>query len=168
MGISILKIMKFLIAALVLSLATVSMQQGSGGGSTTTGPSCSAVNYCMGCDPVYPNKCTSCYNFGSGTVGARILANGSCTYRRSQSLIDGCKYYSGMSTNDVKAQVCMRCNDGLHMNFEYNNAYAVPSCNNTHCSGTSTMTNCKQRACFKLNNQWSEYCMACSNGWTPS
>lgn len=55
--------MKFIVSAIVLSLVYASVMS----------VSCIATNYCMGCHATTANECVSCFNWGTGTVGARAL-----------------------------------------------------------------------------------------------
>merc|ERR1711939_1204422 len=58
--------------------------------------SCAASKYCMGCSAT--DTCSTCFNWGSGKVGARSLASNTCTATLTRTVTDA-KAYSGTHTN---------------------------------------------------------------------
>merc|ERR1711988_1415365 len=85
--------------------------------SAMSAPSCQATDYCMGCHMTTANSCTSCFNWGSGKVGARSLTttnnlNNCITALPSALVTANCGMYSGsaQSTDTKKSQNnCQLC-----------------------------------------------------------
>jgi len=98
---------------------------------------CAAANYCMGCSSSTADVCTSCFNWGSGSVGARYLSSNTCTNKLSTSKVTDCKYYTGNQSSDTASYYnCLACNK----DFRNNNANTnTMTCSNT-AANTTTCT----------------------------
>jgi len=72
--------------------------------------SCVSTNYCMGCHATTANQCVSCFNWGTGSVGARAL-NSSASPANCQTALHAAvkvsdtKVYSGSITTAGTAAV---------------------------------------------------------------
>jgi len=61
--------------------------------------SCTAANYCMACSSSTTDACTSCFNWGSGKIGAKALNSTSANCQTALSLtVTDAKFYSGSTT----------------------------------------------------------------------
>jgi len=134
-----------------------------------TVPSCAASGYCMGCDMSTANTCTSCYNYGSGSIGARALASSACANKLATTLVTDCKFYSGYNAGSAQTvNNCQRCNSKTYLNMNLNTL--TVGCSDTAIS-TSTCTgaiaNCEQTACYTADG--SAYvlsCQMCAKGYS--
>merc|ERR550532_2043765 len=130
--------------------------------------SCVATNYCMECHASTANYCLACFNWGSGSVGARQLASNTCTTAMANKITD-CKYYTGYSTSTKSASDCLMCNK------DYNNAnYStnVATCSNTAANTTTCtakVSNCEQTLCYTADGTtYSLLCKVCKSEYAPS
>merc|ERR1712048_1025517 len=73
-----------------------------------------ATSYCMGNND-NATTCSSCFNWGSGTVGARNLATNACTTKVTNAITD-CKYYSGLTTTTKTCSDCGVCDGKTWLN----------------------------------------------------
>merc|ERR1712159_651908 len=106
----------------------------------------------MGCHASTANVCLSCFNWGSGSVGARALASNTCANKLSTTLVTDCKYYSG--TNGGTTQTANNCSICKKDYMNINSATPTVACSNT-ASNTTTCTgkisNCEQTVCLTTN-----------------
>merc|ERR1711937_156653 len=96
-----------------------------------------ATSYCMG-NVDNATTCSSCFNWGSGTVGARNLVTAACTTKVTNAITD-CKYYSGLSTATKAAHDCGVCDSKTWLNVADNatNASIVITCSDTAINTTT-------------------------------
>lgn len=134
-----------------------------------TTPSCAASGYCMGCAMSTADSCTACFNWGSGSVGARALASNACANKLTTTAITDCKFYSGVNGGSTQTiNNCSMCNkDFLNMN---NNGTPTVTCsdtaaNTTTCTGK--VSNCDQTSCYTADgSSYTLACYMCSKGYT--
>jgi len=135
-------------------------------------PSCAASLYCMGCAMSTADSCSSCFNWGSGSVGARALASNACTNALSTTAVTDCKFYSGVNGGSTQTiNNCSMCTkDFLNLN---NNASPVTvtcsdtAANTTTCTGK--VANCDQTACYTADGtNYVLACYMCSKGYSGS
>jgi len=120
------------------------------------------------------NTCSSCFNWGSGSVGARVLDNSTlCTTKYTQ-LITDCKYYSGAQSNTttaIKTNDCYMCDgkDWYNVTDNATNASINRACSNIALDATTCdakVSNCDQSMCFKsTGNAFTKGCLQCSSGY---
>merc|ERR1712048_1492458 len=95
-----------------------------------------ATSYCMG-NVDNATTCSSCFNWGSGTIGARQLATGSCATAVANKVTD-CKYYAGAISGTMKtAGDCMMCNKKTWLNIQ---DHSTPASIVIGCSDTAIDT----------------------------
>ena len=125
----------------------------------TSVPSCTARSYCMGCNSATANICDSCFNWGSGKVGARALSSNTCTNLLSTTAINDCKIYSG--TNDGSTQTISNCffcgKDFLNLNS--NDTTVTCSNTSSHDTCSDKLLNCNQTVCSTTDG--STYTLSC-------
>lgn len=138
--------MKLILAIAVLAIA-VNVAQ-----SAVT---CAATSYCMGCSSTASTGCLSCFNWGSGKVGARKLSSASpytCVTALSVKTTD-CKVYSGSATYSGTSGSCALCKGKTWLNKAVSTAsVSTHTCSNTAintttCTSASKITNCEQMVC---------------------
>lgn len=157
--------MKFTLAIAVLAIAVHYSQ------ATVT---CAASSYCMSCSSTSSTGCLSCFNWGSGSVGARKLSSAStytCTTALSTKTTD-CKVYTGGASYSGTSGTCRWCNSKTWRN----EAYSAASVNTMTCSNTAINTttcstaisNCYQMTCRDYASASStDYskCATCKKGY---
>lgn len=155
--------MKALFAILAICMITYSQAaQGT----------CAATSNCMGCTESGTDSCTACFNWGSGTKGARQLATTSCATAVANTVAD-CKYYNGGITATKAASDCLMCNGKDWLNLTMAGTIAV-ACSNTAGNATTcaaTVANCDQSVCSLANSSgttYSKLCGSCSKGYKGS
>merc|ERR1712151_815823 len=95
-----------------------------------------AASYCMG-NTDNATTCSSCFNWGSGTIGARQLATGSCANAVANKITD-CKYYVGIISGTMKTVGdCMMCNKKTWLNMQ---DHSTPASIVVTCSDTAIDT----------------------------
>jgi hypothetical protein len=129
-----------------------------------------AASYCMGNTEGNAN-CSSCYNYGLGTIGARYISAGTCANK--VTVITDCLRYAAAKTATTAAvNDCELCNAKAWMNI--NNA-ATPT---VACSATATaagavvggncataVTSCDQSVCYLNGGVYASACRQCSSGF---
>jgi len=162
MGIQFKK-MKSIFAIASILLANYSLQ-------TTT---CVATNYCMSCDSTTANQCGSCFNWGSGSLGARSTATTSgvqhCqTARPSGLATTDCKFYSTVaSTATTKSYGnCGWCKKKY---LTYNASTLAEVCTDTALTGCTAVSNAEWTNCYTATSGTvSAGASVCSKGYYGS
>merc|ERR1712177_192888 len=114
-----------------------------------------AASYCMG-NNNDATTCSKCFNWGSGTIGARQLATNACSTKVANSVTD-CKYYNGGITSTKTTLDCMMCNSKKWLNITDTNT----------CK--TEVANCDQSVCFKpKTGSNATYCAQCKTGYKGS
>lgn len=115
------------------------------GSSLATQGQPDASLYCAGNVNSDNSKCSACYNYGLGTIGARVLSNQLCTAKVADTAavnITDCQIFDNKITSTLDlAKSCLKCNSKKWMNF---NEVANPdeiTCSDTAVRGTDA-TNC--------------------------
>jgi len=126
--------------------------------------SCAATQYCMGCSST--NVCSSCFNWGSGTVGARSLASSTCTATLTRT-VSNAKFYSGTHTNtSVWASGAASCKSGKYFQVDQTAASPyTPTCTSTLATGATAITDCEYTSVVKTSTSAATaYCGMCKKG----
>jgi len=158
--------MKFALAIVAIALAINYSQ------ATVT---CAATSYCMSCSSTASTGCLSCFNWGSGSVGARKLSASStytCTAALTVKTTD-CKVYTGAATNAGTSGTCRWCNSKTWRNESYSAAGVnTMTCSNTAIQATTCTTsvsNCYQMVCrdYAASLSSTDYskCATCKKGY---
>jgi len=128
--------------------------------------------YCMGRKATV-HTCSSCFNWGTGTIGAReyLASNHTCLIKVSKPVTD-CLIYNGVITATKGFDDCLVCNKKIWLNI-VENAGAITSraCSDTAVKATKCTTkiaNCGQNMC--VNNTASSGkttpgCRQCMKGY---
>merc|ERR1711879_324004 len=121
--------------------------------------SCAASMYCMGCSAT--DVCDACFNWGSGTVGARSLASNTCTAALTRTT-GNVMYYSGTHTNTSNfVWYSLRCKSGRV--FDVDSTSTAPytvACNTT--GAVTAVTDCEANATDKTaSSTTTAKCMLC-------
>ena len=103
----------------------------------------------MGCDTNTADSCLACFNWGSGSIGARALISALCTTAITTALVTDCKFYSGFGNGTTQSlSNCSMCNKDF---INQNANTTTVTCSNT-AANTTTCTgkidNCLQTACY--------------------
>lgn len=130
--------------------------------------SCTATNYCMGCSSSTTNKCVSCFNWGSGSVGVRALNNSASpinciTAAPTAMKTSDTKIYSNAITTTGTTK---SYNTSAICNKDFRNWTATGStlaCSNTKLSTVTScakISNCMSTTCFDSTTDTvtCEYC----------
>ena len=126
--------------------------------------SCAATQYCMGCSST--NVCSSCFNWGSGKVGARSLASNTCTATLTRLTTDA-KMYSGTFTSTSNWSVgSVFCKDSKYHYVDSTVATPYTStCSKTAISGVTRVADCEHDAILKSSSTSTvAYCVVCAKG----
>jgi len=130
-----------------------------------------AASYCMG-NNNDATTCSACFNWGTGTIGARKLATNACA--TTVTAITDCKYYNGKITSTRTVYDCMMCNSKKWLNITDHNTPASiaitcvdTAIDTTNCA--SEVANCDQSICLKpKTGTTSTYCAQCKSGYKGS
>lgn len=131
-----------------------------------------ASSYCMGNNDG-ATTCSACFNWGSGTIGARQLASNACSTKVANTVTD-CKFYKGTITSTKSTSDCMVCNNKTYLNIkDHATASSITvACSNTASSTTTckaAVSNCDQTFCFtNTSSTVNTGCKQCSTGYTGS
>merc|ERR1711862_443211 len=114
--------------------------------SAMSAPSCQATDYCMGCHMTTANSCTSCFNWGSGTVGARSLTTtnnlGNCiTALPSALTTSNCKMYSGSALSTATTKGSSNCSWCPKKYLTYTLTGTTEVCTDTATTGCTAVSN---------------------------
>lgn len=132
-------------------------------------PSCAASGYCMGCSDTTANSCTSCFNWGSGSVKARALISNACgTQITTARQIADCEFYNGTDSNTNTRTIgsCTKCKKDFRNYVETSN---TPTCSNTAIL-TSTcpkISNCLNTNCYDGTTD-STGCQLCKKNYSAT
>merc|ERR1711970_1120990 len=118
--------------------------------------------FCMTCSA--NNSCGSCFNWGSGTVGARSLGSSTCTTALSRTMTDA-KYYSGTHTNTsawaMGSAVCKDSSKYQYLDMTIASPYSSV-CQSTTISGVTRISNCKFDVVNKTGSTtYTTFCLMC-------
>jgi len=94
--------MKFTLALAVVTIASLMSV------AFTAQGTCASASYCMSCAEDKTDECVQCFNWGSGTIGARQVENKKCTNAVANKVAD-CKYYNGYISTSSKRWDCQMC-----------------------------------------------------------
>merc|ERR1712130_133513 len=147
--------------------------------SAMSAPSCQATDYCMGCHMTTANSCTSCFNWGSGKVGARSATTANnltnCVSALPAALTTAnCRAYSGTGTSTATAKSngnCMWC-PKKYLTWTVTGSTEV--CTDTATTGCTAVTNAGYPTCTKAavaNCDWaysSTQCIFCKSNYAVS
>lgn len=133
-----------------------------------------ADNACSGNNPS-ATTCSWCYNYGLGTVGARVLNGTSCSTKvadTSTAVVTDCLIYAGdIGTTRTNAKSCNKCNSKTWMNFDSTGTNSV-ACSNTAVQGSdngctdTAIDNCDQMYCNKADAATSNKgCRRCASAF---
>jgi len=117
-----------------------------------TTPTCVATNYCMSCDSTTANKCMTCFNWGSGKVGARAYNSSSyhCTTTLTLTTANT-MFYSGSITTTTTNSAGTGYNNVWQCKktyLNYTGSSGVSACSDTASPTTCTkISNCEQSKC---------------------
>merc|ERR1711865_1214914 len=128
--------------------------------------SCVATMYCMGCSAT--DTCDSCFNWGSGKVGARSLAANTCTASLTK-VVTNAKYYSGTHTTTSNwGRSSASCGSSKHMVVDQTSGVAAnytSSCTSTVPTGATAVANCEMPGANKTSTTAAvAYCGLCKKG----
>merc|ERR1711976_1021342 len=114
--------------------------------------SCLESMYCMGCSAT--NVCSSCFNWGSGSVGARSLASNTCTTKLTKTTTDA-QNYNGTHTNSSNwAWSAVICKPSKYHQVDQSGGVAAnytSSCTSTLATGATAVANCKHQSVEKTS-----------------
>merc|ERR1712093_947471 len=117
--------------------------------------------------------CFACFNWGSGSIGAKQLATNVCTTAVA-NVVTNCKWYKGTITSTKSSSDCMKCNDKKWLNVVVNATAANIAIT---CSDTATnpvtclaeVANCDQSLCYTATGGTvTKGCAVCKSGYTGS
>jgi len=128
--------------------------------------SCAATQYCMGCSAT--NTCDSCFNWGSGSVGARSLASDTCTTALTKVTTDA-QNYSGTHANaSTWSWSSVVCKSGKYHQVDQTSGVAAnytSSCTSTLATGATAITDCKYSSVEKTSTTAATAkCNLCNKG----
>merc|ERR1711862_118115 len=140
------------------------------------GGTCLKAKLCNACKndtPSATSACDACYNWGSGTVGAKQLNGVLCSTAVANTVKD-CKYYNTQITSTKAINDCAVCDGKTWLNITDHATAAsiVITCSDTAsvpASCSASVSNCKQRMCVTSSTGTSGYgCRQCDEGYTGS
>merc|ERR1711988_1771436 len=120
--------------------------------SGMSAPSCQASDYCMGCHMTTANNCISCFNWGSGKVGARSLTTtnnlGNCITALPSALVTAnCGAYSGDALSTATAKGSMNCAYCKKKYLTYTVTGSTEVCTDTATTGCTAVANAEFTRC---------------------
>jgi len=133
--------------------------------------SCTSANYCIGCSSTTTNACTSCFNWGSGKIGAKALNVSSSNCQTALSLtVTDAKFYIGSTTTTNSLATGTLFNNVLqckktYLNYTYTGG--VTACSNTATSGCTAVSNCDQMVCWN-NSTVTSGCRFCKRNYSAT
>lgn len=142
----------------------------------TAAPSCKAANYCMGCGTTNADACTMCFNWGTGSVKAKLMtgtagATGTHCTTAMTTMITDCKQYDGSGSNTTTQNKCLFCASGYFKNLTYTSGtLSAVACSKTAVTLTTAcvkIDNCEQVVCSK-NTTEAFGCGMCKKGYYNS
>jgi hypothetical protein len=126
-----------------------------------------ATSYCMG-NVDDATTCSSCYNYGLGTINPRILSAAACgTAATTTVLVTDCLWYRGDLGAARTPTDCGKCNSKAWQNVDTNASPNTIACSATVSDAScTTVTNCDQQYCLKTAaNTFAAGCRMCSSGF---
>merc|ERR1712070_252509 len=147
--------------------------------SAISAPSCQATDYCMGCSMSTTNSCTSCFNWGSGTVGARSYATVSsltnCIAALPTTLVTAnCGFYNGFQSSTATTKASGNCSWCKKKYLTYTVSGSTEVCTDTATTGCTAVSNAGYPTCTKAsvaNCDWatdSTNCIYCKSNYAVS
>jgi len=121
--------------------------------SAMSAPSCQATDYCMGCHMTTANSCTSCFNWGSGKVGARSLTttnnlNNCITALPSALTTANCQVYSGSAASTATTKGSSNCTWCKKKYLTYTVTGTTEVCTDTATTGCTAVSNAEFTKCY--------------------
>jgi len=137
--------------------------------------SCVKTNYCKGCDASVANKCTSCFNWGSGKVGARGHNTGVTPNDCKTALhlkVTDTKDYSGSTlttANNNTISSVSRCKKDYKNWVAASNTLTCSKTATTISPAASKISNCQTTVVNDTNGGTDEFgCFYCNKGYAQS
>merc|ERR1711976_32661 len=127
------------------------------------------TSHCMG-NVDDATTCSSCFNWGSGDIGAKQLATNACASAVSNAITD-CKYYNGVITSTMSLQDCAVCDSKTWLNLTDHGTAAsrLRTCSDTAVNTTTCTavpSNCDQGLCYvNAAGAATVGCRMCSSGY---
>jgi len=121
--------------------------------SALSAPSCQASDYCMGCAMSTTNSCTSCFNWGSGTVGARSMATSNnlnnCVAALPSGLVTAnCGFYGGTATSTATTKSNGNCSWCKKKYLTWTVTGSTEVCTDTATTGCTEVANAEFTKCY--------------------
>merc|ERR1711937_130865 len=121
--------------------------------SAMSAPSCQATDYCMGCHMTTANSCTSCFNWGSGKVGARSATTTNnltnCITALPSALVTAnCKTYSGAALSTATTKGSTNCSWCSKKYLTYTVTGTTEVCTDTATTGCTAVSNSEFTKCY--------------------
>merc|ERR1712224_1183556 len=112
--------------------------------------------------------CDSCFNWGSGSVGARALSSNACANKLTGTALKAnCKFYDGTNNGSTAAFNCMKCNKKWNNKSAASSTY-TQSCSDTAANTTTcnaTISDCDNNVCYTADGTtYAKGCFMCSKG----
>jgi len=121
--------------------------------SAMSAPSCQASDYCMGCHMTTANSCTSCFNWGSGKVGARSATTANnltnCVSALPAALTTAnCRAYSGSALSTATAKSNGNCGWCPKKYLTWTVTGSTEVCTDTATTGCTAVANAEWTKCY--------------------
>merc|ERR1711967_13878 len=121
--------------------------------SAMSAPSCQAADYCMGCHMTTANDCTSCFNWGSGTVGARSMTSvgllENCQSALPSTLVTAnCGFYNGGALSTATAKANGNCSWCKKKYLTWTVSSSTEVCTDTATTGCTAVSNAEFTKCY--------------------
>jgi len=134
--------------------------------------SCAPANYCMGCSATVANHCTSCFNWGSGTVGARAMATvntvSNCIAARPTVLATtNCRFYESVATT-ATVKTSMNCGYCNKKYLAFNATTNAETCTDTVTTGCTAIDNAAYTRCNTTGSTVTSGVYMCNSGYYAS
>merc|ERR1712066_243680 len=140
------------------------------GYSTATLGTPAKTSYCMG-RVDKKTTCSACFNWGTGTVGARELSStGTCLIKVTNA-VTSCLIYNGKITKTKAYNDCIACNKKIWLNIaETKQAITSIGCSDTAIVAKTCLSkvlNCGQNMCPSdvTNSKVHPGCRQCAKGY---
>jgi hypothetical protein len=131
-------------------------------------PKCQRTNFCMGCSDTVEDRCTACFNWGSGVLVAKSLIYFFCKVAIKPVVLN-CKYYSGTSDNNAARTIndCQICSSTF---LNWTESTKIAECQKTPLDGSCVaVKNCLTTVCSKaINGTFTTGCRMCARTYKPS
>merc|ERR1711953_135280 len=117
------------------------------------------------------NTCVGCFNWGSGTIGARELASAKCLVKVSNPVLN-CLFYNNIISSTKKYEDCVVCNNKTWLNLtEASKNISKIECSDTAVKATTCkakVANCLQSMCVDQTSKALVGCKQCMKGYLAS